>query len=143
MTTLSEYTKGIREESLAGIQIRDCENDVCDEPMNSYRTGQGFSKLKPIQHEGGGGPYGPHTEELPDNSELARAGGPSFVDFQFELFLYVFAKNGGISMLRSKIMPVLSKPGRENPIAFICAKSGRFQFVPETSTGPWVGLFWV
>ena len=37
------------------------------------------AELNPIQHEGG--PYGPHTEELPDNSELARAGGPSFGDF--------------------------------------------------------------
>ena len=37
------------------------------------------SLFNPIPHEGG--PYGPHTEELPDNSELARAGGPSFGDF--------------------------------------------------------------
>jgi hypothetical protein len=27
------------------------------------------------------GEYGPHTEELLDNSELAYAGGPSFGDF--------------------------------------------------------------
>ena len=67
--------------------------------------------LNPIPHEGG--PYGPHPEELANNSELASAGGPSFCDFKFDLVLNVFAKNGGISMLRSKIMPVLSKPGRK------------------------------
>ena len=32
-----------------------------------------------FHHEGG--PYDPHTEELPDSSELDRAGGPSFGDF--------------------------------------------------------------
>ena len=57
--------------------------------MKGSLTGTGISKkqvvrpelqtVNPIQHEGG--PYGPHTEELPDNSELARAGGPSFGDF--------------------------------------------------------------
>ena len=55
----------------------------------------------------------PTNDELLDNSELACAGGPSFGDLSFDLVLYVFAKNGDISMLRSKIMPVLSKPGRK------------------------------
>ena len=38
------------------------------------------------------GPYGPHTEELLDNSELTRAGGPSFSDFEFDLVFLCFCK---------------------------------------------------
>ena len=53
-------------------------NENCEWSVNDGKVAlsfaiiiSNFSVINPIPHEGG--PYGPHTEKMPDNSELARA----------------------------------------------------------------------
>ena len=56
------------------------------------------NRVNPIPY--GGGAILPPSDILPDNPKLARAGGPGFWDFYYNLVLHISGENCGISMIR-------------------------------------------
>ena len=66
-------------------------------------------KLNPIHH--GGGPYGPPRDNMLNSSNSARAEGPCFCHFNFDLVWKIFGKNRGVSMIWGQMTGVFSDLG--------------------------------
>ena len=83
--------------------------------------------FNPMSPEGGGG------GEIPTGTKI----GQGFCDLKSNLVVDVSGQLCDISMLRSKIMPVLSKPGRKSPKIY----RRKFHDTLTTSIGTWLRLF--